>query len=197
MALDATEVRSFGFGHGYVADVGAVEPATITAPVDLGEGWVELGHITDAGPRFSFGKSRTPISSWQAGGDPVRILKGAAATTVSYDLEQWNRWNLPLALGDSGTWAESAPSSGLWTYTPGEKSDVDERALIIEASDGVYDYRFIFRRTENQANVDFAFTGTALAPLPVVATVLQGPGGLKPYIIQTNDPNISVANASA
>lgn len=188
MALTATEVRSFGFGHVYVAPVGTTEPGEINVAVDTDD-WTELGHGSDAGPRFSFGKSRTPVSSWQSFPNAVRNLKGAAATTVSYDLLQWNAETLMYALGDSGTWTDSG--GGLYTYEPGEASDVDERALIVEATDGDYDYRFIYRRTENQAAVDFAWTGSALAPLPVVATLLQPDGADKPYIIQSNDPALA------
>lgn len=197
MALDPTEVRSFPFGHIYIAPVGTGEPATIDASVNLALGWIELGHISDAGPRPSFGKAKTPVGSWQSKGKPVRNLNADAPTSVAFDLLQWNRWTIPYALGDSGTWTESTPSSGLWSYEPAEDGSVDERALIIEATDGVYKYRFIYRRTENQANVDTAFTGNALSPLPIVASVLEGPSGTKAYKIQTNDPNITVANASA
>lgn len=188
MALTATEVRSFGFGHVYVAPVGTAEPAEIDVEVDTDD-WTELGHGSDAGPRFSFGKGRSPVSSWQSFPDPVRNLRAAAATSVSYDLLQWNAENIAYALGDSGTWTDSG--GGLYTYEPGEPGEVDERALIVEATDGACDYRFIFRRTENQANVDFAWQGSALAPLPVVATILTPDGADKPYIVQSNDPALA------
>jgi len=187
MALTASEVRSFGFGHVYVADVGTTEPTDIDVAVDTDD-WLELGHGSDAGPRFSFGKARTPISSWQSFPNAVRNLKGAAATTVSYDLLQWNVSTLAYALGDSGEWTDSG--GGIYTYTPGETSDVDERALIVEGTDGDYNYRFLFRRTENQAAVDFAWTGSTLAPLPVVATLLEPDAG-KAYIIQYDDPALA------
>lgn len=192
MALTASEVRSFGFGHIYAAPVGTTEPAEIDDPVDTGD-WTELGHGSDTGPRFSFGKARTPVSSWQSFPNAVRNLKGAAATTVSYDLLQWNAETIAYALGDSGSWTDSG--GGLYTYEPGDPGDVDERAIIVEATDGDCNYRFIFRRTENQANVDFAWTGSALAPLPVVATVLTPDGEDKPYIIQTDDPAIVVVGS--
>lgn len=189
MAIDATEVRSFGFGHVYIGDVGTTEPANIEAAV--GAGWTELGHISDAGPRFSFGKARSPQVSWQSFPDPVRNLKGAASTTVSFDLLQWNSHTIMLALG-GGSWAESG---GLFTYTPADATVNNEKALIVEATDDDHNYRFIFRRTENQANVDFAWTGTALAPLPVVSTVLAHPSGGAPYIIQSDDPNLEAVSA--
>lgn len=192
MTIDATEVRSFGFGHVYTAPVGSAEPANIAAAVDT-DVWTEHGHISDAGPRFSFGKGRSPQTSWQSFPDPVRNLKAAATTTVSFDLLQWNSANLMIALG-GGIFLPDG--SGGYTYTPADSSDVNERALIVEATDDEANYRFIFRRTENQANVDFGWTGTALAPLPIVSTVLAAPGGVShPYIIQTDDENISVASS--
>ena len=187
MALTATEVRSFGFGHVYVAPVGTAPPASLSTAVDTDD-WTEVGHISDAGPRFSFGKSRSPVSSWQSFPDPVANLKGAAPSTVSYDLLQWNGANIAYALGDSGEWADDG--GGDYSYEPGEVGEVDERALIVEATDGEFNYRWIFPRTENQANVDFALTGSALAPLPVVATILKPDTG-KSFGIQTDDPAVA------
>lgn len=194
MALESSEVRSFGFGHVYTAEPGSVEPANINAPVLASNGWVEHGHISDAGPRFSFGKGRTPVRSWQSYPEAVRNLKAEAVTTVSYDLLQWNRHTIPLALG-GGSW--TSDGAGLFTFTPADASENNERALIVEAVDDGYNYRFIFRKTENQANVDFAWTGTALAPLPIVATALAADGNLTPYIIQTDDPNAGIDEASS
>lgn len=192
MALTASEVRSFGFGHVYAAPVGSTEPVEIDDAVDTNV-WTELGHGSDAGPRFSFGKARTPVSSWQSFPNAVRNLKGAAATTVSYDLLQWNAETIAYALGDSGSWTDSG--GGLYTYEPGDPGDVDERAIIVEATDGDCNYRFIFRRTENQANVDFAWTGSALAPLPVVATLLVPDGDEKSYVIQSDDPALAAVGS--
>lgn len=188
MALTASEVRSFPFGHVYAAPVGSTEPVSIAADVDTNV-WTELGHLSDAGPRFSHGKARTAVSSWQSFPDAVRNLKGAAATTVSFDLLQWNAANLAYALGDSGEWVDAG--GGLYTYEPGDPGDVDERAVIVEAVDGEYKYRFIYRRTENQANVDFGFTGSTLAPLPIVATLLVPDGETKRYAIQSDDPALA------
>lgn len=192
MALESSEVRSFGFGHVYIAPVGTTEPANINAAVS-GD-WVELGHVSDAGPRFSFGKGRTPVRSWQSYPEPVRNLKAESVTTVSFDLLQWNGDTLSLALG-GGSW--SATGTGLFQYEPADASENNEVALIVEATDDEFDWRFIFRKTENQANVDFGWTGTALAPLPIVSTVLAADGDLKPYKIQTNDPNAADGLVSA
>lgn len=186
MALVSSEVRSFGFGHVYIADVGATEPTNIDAAV--GVSWTEIGHVSDAGPRFSFGKGRTPVRSWQSYPEPVRNLKAESVSSVSYDLLQWNADTLSLALG-GGVWTE--PTADNFVFTPANASENNEKALIVEALDDGYKYRFIYRKTENQANVEFAWTGTALAPLPIVSTVLAADGELTPYIIQTDDPNVA------
>ncbi len=184
MALTASEVRSFGFGHVYIAPVGTAFPASASDPVDTDD-WTELGHISDAGIRPSFGKARSPIPSWQSFPNAVRNLKGAAATTFSFDLLQWNGDNIAYAMGDSGTWTDDG--GGDYSYEPGDPGDVDERALILEGTDGENVYRILCPRTENQASVDFAWVGSAAAPLPIVATLLTPDGATKPYGLQTTD----------
>lgn len=182
--LDPDEVRSLGTGTLYIAEVGATEPATYSDPFDDAE-WFECGHLSDAGPRFSFGKARTDVRSWQSYPDPVRTLKGESINTIAADLLQWNRDNITYALG-GGAWTDDG--GGDFTFEPADASADNIKAVAVEGIDGEYGYRFIFRRTETRANVDFAFTPTALAPLPIQATVLAAPTGLKPWIFQTNDP---------
>lgn len=182
--LDPDEVRSLGTGTVYIGAVGATEPDDYDATPDDAE-WYEVGHISDAGPRFSFGKSRTPIRSWQSYPDPVRTLAGESINTIAADLLQWNRENFEYAMG-GGDWTDDG--GGLYTFEPADASEDNEKALIVEGIDGDYGYRFIFRRTEVQSNVEFAFTPTALAPLAITATVLAAPVGTKPWMFQTNDP---------
>lgn len=184
MALTASKVRSFGFGHVYYAPVGTAEPANISAAVDTDD-WTELGHVSDAGPRFSFGKANTPIRSWQSFPNPVRVLKGESINAISYDLMQWQRETLALALG--GTWSGTSPN---FVFTPSD-SGVDPVALIVELVDGTAKWRFIVRKTENQAPTDFAAVGSGASPFPFQSVFLTPDddenGPVKPYIIQTND----------
>lgn len=182
--LDPDEVRSLGTGTLWIGDVGATEPDDADTAPDDAE-WFEVGHLSDAGPRFSFGKARTPIRSWQSYPDPVRTLAGESINTVAADLLQWNRDNFTYAMG-GGDW--TLDDTGLYSFEPADSSEDNDKALIIEGLDGDYTYRFIFRRTEVQSNVEFAFTATALAPLAITATVLAAPTGLKPWKFQTNDP---------
>jgi hypothetical protein len=194
MAEEAAEVRSYGSGHLYVAPTGATVPTDVSTNPTHAAGWVELGHISDAGPRFSFGKARNPVSSWQSFPLPVRNLKAAAPSTVSYDLLQWNMNTFSLAMG-GGTWSDVGGSGR--KFVPADASDTNEKALIADLLDGDYTYRFVFYRTENQAATDFAATGSALAPLAVVSTIMSPDDGSTPWAFFSDDPNFSVAQAAS
>jgi hypothetical protein len=183
MALTPTQARTFSFGHVYAAPVGTAEPTNISAVVDTDD-WTELGHISDAGPRFSLGRTTTPKYSWQSFPEPVRVLTGASVKQVSYDLLQWGRESIITALG--GAFTGTTPN---FVYTP--DGIPPERALILELVDGTAKWRWIVRRTVNQAPFDFAATSTELAPIPIQSVFLQpdddAGSPVAPYIIQTND----------
>jgi hypothetical protein len=189
MSNDSSEARSFGTGRVLVADVGATEPADASA--EFGVDWVEVGYITEEGPRFSFGKARNPVTSWQSFPEAIRNLKAAASTTVSFDLQQWNTENIVLALGGGEFVSDGA---GLHTFTPPDASVNNEKALAIEGEDDGIVYRFIFRKVENQAGVEFSWTGTALSALPIVMTVLAADNDASPYIIQTDDTAVTAGS---
>ena len=183
--LISDEIRSFGTGGVYVADVSATEPADATEA--LNSEWLHLGYITEEGVTPNFGKARNPVTSWQSFPDPVRNLKATAESTFSFGLMQWNQDTLSLALG-GGTW--TTDSAGVYTFTPPDASATDEKAIAIEGYDGDTFYRIIVRRCENQAGVQFAWTGTEATALPIVMTMLSAPEGEESYIIQAADDAI-------
>lgn len=185
MAQDGTELVVAGAGGVYVGDVGATEPADIGE--EIGAGWTEVGFITEDGVRFNFGAEIQDFFAWQSL-DPVRKSKLRAPKTISFDLMQWNAENLVLAFG-GGEWSES---SGEFVYTPPEDSFLDERALMVVATDGDRTYRFIFRRTINTQGVAFAFTRSANANLPLTFDVLAATDG-DTWTIQSDDENLSAA----
>lgn len=185
MAQDGTELVVAGAGGVYVADVGETEPTDIDAAIP--SGWTELGFITEDGVRFSFGSEIQEFFAWQSL-DPVRKSKLRAPKTISFDLMQWNAENLMLAFG-GGTWTED---SGKFEYTPADDSFLDERALMVEATDGDRTYRFLFRRTINTQGVSFAFTRNANANLPLTFDVLAVSGD-DSWIILSDDANLTAA----
>lgn len=198
MAQESSEVRSFGTGKVYVNEnlTAGFMPEDVSTPLSRANGWVELGHLSDAGPQFSFGKSRTPVRSWQSYPNPVRNLRGESITTVTFTLLQWNRFTVPLSLG-GGTWADLG--GGEYRFDPADSGATDERAVVIEGTDDDYTYRFLFYKAENQAATEFAWTGTTAAPLPVQMTVLQPDASVSslPYRIFTDDPNAAIAEAAS
>ncbi len=193
MTLESSETRAFTTGHVYYAPLGTAYPADITTSFSHAAGWFEAGHLSDAGPQFSFGKARNPVTSWQSFPRPVRNLKGAAVESVKFDLLQWNRNSIQLAFG-GGTW--STDTTGAYRFTPPDDEDVDYRALGIELVDGDYTYRFLAQKVENQAPTAFSAVATGLSPLPIEAVILEPDSGA-PWVIQTNDPNATSAEAAS
>lgn len=186
MALESPEVRVFGTGNIYVAPVGTSFPATVSAAVDPDAGWVDLGYTTEEGARFQFSREVNRIPAWQSF-DPIRMVVTGVPKQVMFDLQQWNQNTLKLALG-GGTVTE--PSAGEYQYEPPSEEFVDERALIVEGRDGDYTYRFCYRRAFNEQPVDFAMVRETSSPLPIGMSILAADNGLKPFLIQTDDPNV-------
>lgn len=186
MAFDSDEVRVTGTGHVYVADVGTAFPTTVSDPVSHNTGWVELGYCSEEGARFSFGREINNIMAWQAF-DPIRKVVTAVPKSVSFDLQQWNQHTVKLALG-GGTVTE--PATDNYQYEPPDESYLDERALIVEGIDGDYTYRFCYRKALNESGVDFAFVRSDPVLFPITMGILAADDGAKPFLIQTNDPNI-------
>lgn len=186
MALESSEVRVTGTGHVYVAPVGTAFPTDISTAVSHAAGWRELGYVSEEGARFSFGREVNEIMAWQSF-DPLRLVVTAVPKQVQFDLMQWNQFTVSLALG-GGTFTE--PTSGNYLYEPPAEDFIDERALIIEGTDGDYDYRFCYRKSVNMEGVDFAFVRENPVLFPVTMRILAADAGAKSFLLQTNDPNI-------
>ncbi len=193
MALEAPEVRVTGTGHVYVAPIGTAIPAGIDTALTHAAGWVELGYTTEAGARFAFGREVNRIMGWQSF-DPLRIVVTNLPKSVSVDLMQWNQHTLKLALG-GGTVTE--PSSGQYEYEPPAESFVDERMFAIEGIDGDYNYRFIYRKALNESGVNFDFVRSNPVVFPITMGILAADSGLKPFKLQTDDPNVGLLTGAA
>lgn len=184
MGQIADEVRVTGAGHIYVADVDTPFPTNISAEVDLDD-WAELGYVSEAGARFSFGREINNIMAWQKF-DPIRKVVTALPKSVAFDLMQWNQHTVKLALG-GGTVSGTTPN---FEYEPPAESFLDQRALIIEGIDGDFSYRFCYRKALNESGVDFAFVRADPVLFPITMGVLAADDDDPPFIIQTDDPNI-------
>lgn len=186
MALESSELVVTGTGHIWVAPVGADFPDGIGDEIDRSDGWIDLGYATEEGARFSFGREINEAFGWQSS-DPLRLISTRRPKSVAFDLMQWNRHTVELALGGGSV---TEPSTGEYEYAPPADSYIDERALIIEGMDGDYTYRFCYRKAFNQSTVEFAFVRENPVVFPIDMKILAADGGLAPYLIQTDDPNI-------
>jgi hypothetical protein len=190
MANDSTEVRVYGDGGVYVADVGTEFPASISEAIDLDD-WTNLGFLTEEGPRFSFGRETTDLLAWQSM-DPIRVLTTAAPKTIAFDLMQSNRHTLEMALG-GGTITE--PSPGEFEFEPADPSDIYERALIVEMVDGAFTYRFCYRKVTQDGAVEFAGVRTDSTNFAVTMKVLAADAGEKPYLVQSDDEALAATGS--
>lgn len=186
MALSSDEIVVTGTGHIYVAPVGTAFPANVGVTPSVANGWTELGYASEEGARFSFGREINSIMGWQSF-DPLRKVVTAVPKTVSFDLMQWNMYTVQLAFGGG---AITEPTSGNYVYTPPAESFLDERALIIEGTDGASTYRFCFRKALNEEGVDFAFVRSDPVLFPITMGILAADNDADAYFIQTNDPDI-------
>ena len=189
MALDADQLVIPGSGHVYVGDANETFPATIgTAVTTSGaSGFVELGYTTESGVSFSVGRVTKEIKSWQSG-YPLRRLITDTPTTVSFSLLQFTYASFRLAMG-GGAIGNAGGSN--YFYEPPDPDFADERSLIIEASDGDYDYRWLFRRVMLSDSVNFNLVRTEAIAFPLTFDVLEsGTPSQKPWAFQTNDPEI-------
>lgn len=174
MALDATEVVVAGSGHIYVADEGATVPTALGAP---GVGWTELGYTTDDGLTYGRSRQQEGLPVWQSY-QSVRTITTGADETIEFSLRQFNPDNVIEAFGGGSF----TPGSG---GTPGslilpDPSDVQIRAMIIDAIDGDSTFRWIFLRVQvggdlevqmqsgDSMNLPLTFNGLAATTNPEI-----------------------------
>lgn len=189
MALDADQLVIPGSGHVYVGDANEAFPASISTAVSLSgaTGFIELGFTTEAGVGFSFGRVTKEIKSWQSG-YPLRRLIQDTPTSVSFSLLQLTFASFRLAMG-GGAFGTSGGSN--YFYEPPDPDFVDERSIIIEAADGDFNYRWLFRRCVLSDSVDFSLMRTDPVAFPLKFDVLEsGTPGQKPWAFQTDDPEL-------
>lgn len=188
MSLDADQIVIPATGHVYVGDANETIPTNISAAVAVSgaAGYNEMGYTTEDGVGFSFGRNTKEIKGWQTGYSLRRLVEDTP-TSVTFSLQQFTYTSMRLAMG-GGAFSGTTPN---FAYEPPEPDFVDERSIIIEAADGDYDYRWIFRRCILSDSVDFSLMRTDPVAFPLTFDVLDsGTAGIKPWLFQTNDPEI-------
>lgn len=177
---DESEVVVGANGTVYVAPVGT------TAPTDsdtaLNGAFVDLGYTSEEGINFTDSKEVESIAVWQSFYAARRIV-ASRDMMVSFALRQWNEDTLTLALG--GSVADNG--GGEYEFTPPSPEEIDERAMVIEWTDGTKDYRLYVPRGMVTEAVETQIVRTQAADLPISFSATPAAGS-DPYTIFTNDP---------
>jgi hypothetical protein len=183
MAKDADQIVVGANGTIRVAPVGTAAPATEVA-VPAG-GWVDLGLVSEDGVTFSVSKTTEDIPVWQLFYAARKVVTGAEAS-AAFVLRQWSKDTTELALG--GVVTEPTPDH--FKFTPASAEDVDERALLVDWTDGDKHYRLVIPRGVVSEGVETNITKGSAADLPVTFAVL-GTDGVDPWYLLTDDPSFA------
>lgn len=157
----ADQIVVGGTGKVYAAVVGSTAPTNATTA--LPAAWIDLGYISEEGVTATFGKETETIQAWQSL-YPVRRVVTSASAMVKFNLQQWNLTTVPFALG-GGTVSE--PTAGIFKYVPADPATIDERALVVEWTDGSRHYRLYFPKGMVVDAVETNITRTASSELPI------------------------------
>lgn len=187
--LDSTEVFVGQTGHIYVAPVGTAFPTSISDPVDVAD-WDELGYVDVDGVQFTESPNLQKFNSWQKR-KPVRMTKGDVEATIGFNMQQWNATSVVLAQG-GGEVTEDAP--GEYHVSPPDEFALDERALIVESSDGDNTMRKCYTRVLNQAPFQFKWARSEESKLPIEFMVLSADGDEEDSFIQTDMPSFATGS---
>lgn len=177
---NANEVVVGANGQIYVAATTVAGPTAVDSVLDVG--FTELGFMSEEGAKISDAKTVEAIGAWQSF-YAIRRIVTAREFSVSFALRQWNRENVPFALG--GGLVTGTP--GDYKYTPPGPSVIDERSLVLDWQDGTKNFRLYIPRGMTQDSVESALMRTAAADLPIVFSVLSD-GVTDPYSLFTDDP---------
>lgn len=183
MAYDAGDIRVAGVASIFLAPLGTAFPAWEVAPADP---WVDLGYVTPDGITANYGREVTEIYAMQAA-DPVRIISTRMPKTIAFSMMQQGRDQLILALG-GGTYALEAAETDVYRYTPPDPSTIDEREMLVEMIDGLYTYRWEYKRVMNREGVEQKLLREDSANFPVTMGILIPADESAPFNMITNDP---------
>lgn len=182
MAFDSGDIRVAGNATIHVAPLGTAFPAFGTA---LATPWVDLGYITEDGITANYGREITEIYAMQAV-EPVRIIATRMPKTIAFAMMQQGADQFLLAMG-GGTFADDGVT-GAFRYTPPDPSVVDEKAMLVEFTDGGYKYRFEYARVQNREGVETKMVREDASTFPVTMQILVPADGDPPFEMVTDDP---------
>ncbi len=165
----------------WLADVGTAVPTTATAAP--GAGWFDVGYTTEDSTQIATSPNFQDVRSAQSD-YPTLTFQVSDELTISVDLQQWNTDNFIAAFG-GGTVTGTSPN---FVFTPPLLGARKERACMVDVTNGVKAYRFVFPRTLQKEGLTVALNRGGEAKLPLRLTLLGSDGGT-PYTMLTNDTN--------
>jgi hypothetical protein len=163
MSLSAADVIVAGTGGVWVAPEGEEFPADLEEPADP---WVNVGYISEDGVTFTISRDTTDLMAWQTS-EPVRVLTTSEPKTIAFELLQFDRTTLALAL-HGGEFDGSDPT----TYTPPDAGSTDVRSMVVDAIDGDSQTRFLLPRVSVQGDVEWQLVRTDAIRLPLTFGLL-------------------------
>jgi hypothetical protein len=182
MAFDSGDIRVAGNATIHVAPLGTAFPtvgAAITTP------WVDLGYVTEDGITATYGREITEIYAMQAL-EPVRVIATRAPKTIAFALMQQGIDQFLLAMGGGTVAADTV--TGFFRYTPPDASVVDEKAMVVEFTDGGFTYRFEYPRVQNREGVETKLVREDATTFPVTMAILVPASGDPSFEMVTDDP---------
>jgi hypothetical protein len=177
----ADEIVVGANGKVWVAET--TDPMPTDSDTALNVAWVDLGYVSEDGVTFTDSKEVESIGGWQSF-YPIRRVVTSRDAMVSFVLRQWNEDSVALAFGGG---AVTDNGGGEYEYNPPSPEDIDNRALVIEWTDGTKDYRLLFPSGMVTEAVETNIVRTSAADLPITFAATPA-SGADAYILFTNDP---------
>jgi hypothetical protein len=147
--------------------------------------------VTEDGVTLTVTPEIQEVSAWQSR-QPVRRELISQAVQASFSLLQFNETTVPLAFGGGSV---SLVSGSNYRYELPTSGALDERAVIIDAVDGLLTQRFILPRCSVTDAVETQFVRTAASVLPITLSGSQPSDGSSAFVFLTNDSAAFVAGS--
>jgi len=162
---NAQDVVVAGTGAVSVAPDGTALPADLVTP--LPAEWLDVGYTSEDGVTFTFSREQEEVNAWQVS-TPVRVLVTNEPITIATELLQFDKTTILLAFRGGDFAGIASP----WTYTPPDAGATDVRALVVDAVDGDYAFRFCFPRVQLSEDVETTLVRSDAMRLPLTFNVL-------------------------
>jgi hypothetical protein len=164
-------------GKAYIGAVGATAPTDLTTP--WGTDWTDLGKVTEEGLTEATDQSRAEFKAW--GYDaPVRTQLTSKTTTFQLAFMQTSNAQVislfhSVALEDMTT--TGTGDEAFTSFTVGQNTQPDVRALGLDIVDGDFHTRIIIPRCEVTERGNKVYRGNETVNYPMTFTALTASDG--------------------